>query len=108
MPSLHDLTARCHRIGTELCERDLSLHELVDRATALTFLARSLEELVEKQPTTTVVPGHVGSGCQRIDVALAELHEAAAIVQAGNQEELGKWLLDAQRHLRAACRLMAA
>jgi hypothetical protein len=104
MPSVDELAARCHRIGGDLREQDLSLYELVDRATALTFIARILEQITEREYPVVGSGMNVDPVQQDINAAMIVLSDAAAAAQAGQRERLRDRLLTAQGHLLAICR----
>ena len=106
MLSLTELTTRCQHIGRELCEQDLSLYQLVDRATALTFLARALTELLEREYPVMGSAMGIDPVEQEIRTARTALRDAAIAAQAGDQEELRGRLRTAQHHLLVPCRLL--
>lgn len=106
MLSLLELTVRCHSIGMELCGRQLSHYELIDRATALTFLGRSLQGLMG---AVDLAPGSTGAeerAQQEIDAALIMLRAIAVDMRSGSYWEGHDTLIEAQTRLSAACRLL--
>lgn len=112
MPSLEELTARCEHIGRELRTRDLSRHQLIDHATALTMLAAGMQRLTEEGHA---VEGHAlarspadAEWTQEVNAAGVILQEVAVRIRTAGRDEVRATLLDAQAQLRTACHRLAA
>lgn len=108
MLSVDDLASRCHRIGRDLREQDLSLYELVDRVTALTFVARILEQITEREYPVVGSGMNVDPVQHDMNAAKIVLSDAAVAAQAGQREQLHDSLLTAQGHLLAICKSLTA